>query len=264
MSTPLSTPTAHRPEEPEAPVPTVVDRAAWDAAYERLLVREKAHTHAGDALAAARRRMPMTEVPVVDVVGPQGPVSLLDLFDGRDQLVVYKHMAHVGEPLSHQCEGCTLSVSGVHEPSYLHARGLSLAVLFEGPWELARELRDFMGYTVPWYSVAEVDEPTFGADFGEWLWLLRRGQSVYLTYRVTGRGTEAIVPSTQLIDRGVYGRGERWEDSPAHWPQPHGPGGFWRVEGRPTPQWARLAAGAVDTHHAATAHGVEHAHAHER
>lgn len=231
-----------------APVPPVVDRAAWEAAYEALLVEEKAHTHAGDALAAKRRRMPMVEIPVVDVVGPDGPVSLLELFEGRDQLVVYKHMAHVGEPIENQCEGCTFCVYAVHEPSYLHARGISFAVLFEGPWDLARELRDFMGYTVPWYSVADVDDPVLGTDFGEWLWLLRRDDRVYLTYRVTGRGTEAMMASMQLIDRSVYGRGERWEDSPEGWPQPTGPGGFWRVAGRPTPQWSRPGATPVHAH----------------
>ena len=234
------------------PVPPVVDRATWDAAHRALLVQEKAHTRAGDALAAARRRMPMTELPIVDVAGPDGPVNLLDVFDGRDQLVVYKHMAHVGQPIENQCEGCTLSVYGLHEPSYLHARGLSFAVFFEGPWGLANELREFMGYTVPWYSVAAVADPTLGAEFGEWLWLMRRDDRVYLTYRVTGRGTEAIMPSMQLIDRSVYGRGERWEDSPAGWPQPFGPSGFWRLDGRPVPQWTRPGATRVvvrDHHH---------------
>ncbi len=231
-----------------SPVPAVVDHATWHTAYESLLAEEKALTHAADALAAKRRRMPMVEVPVVDVVGADGPVSLLDLFDGRDQLVVYKHMAHVGRPIEDQCHGCTLSVYSMHEPSYLNARGMSFAVLFEGPWELASELRDFMGYTVPWYSVADVEDPALGADFGEWMWLLRRGDRVYLTYRVTGRGTEAMMTSMQIIDRSVYGRGETWEDSPQGWPQPFGPSGFWRLDGRPVPQWTRPGATPVQEH----------------
>ncbi|QAY62703.1 DUF899 domain-containing protein [Xylanimonas allomyrinae] len=243
-----SDPAVTEPAVTRDAVPPVVDHATWLAAHEELLVREKAHTHAGDALAAARRRMPMTPLPAVDVVGAHGPVNLLEVFDGRDQLVVYKHMAHVGEPVENQCEGCTLSVHAVHEPSYLHARGMSFAVFFEGPWDLARELRDFMGYTVPWYSVADVADPTLGSRFGEWLWLLRRGDDVYLTYAVTGRGTEAMMASMQVIDRSVYGRGERWEDSPAGWPQPFGPSGFWRVDGRPAPQWARPGATPVAAH----------------
>ncbi|MGH4024234.1 MAG: DUF899 family protein, partial [Pseudonocardiaceae bacterium] len=88
--------------------PPVVDLATWQTARDELLVREKAHTREGDALAAARRRLPMVELDgMVEVVGPDGPVPFLDLFQGRDELVVYKHMWYDGAPHQGQCEGCT-------------------------------------------------------------------------------------------------------------------------------------------------------------
>src|SRR5215468_2305651 len=77
--------------------PPVVDLATWQAARDELLVREKAHTREGDAIAAARRRLPMVEFDgTVEVVGPDGPIPFLELFQGRDELVVYKHMWYDG------------------------------------------------------------------------------------------------------------------------------------------------------------------------
>src|SRR6476659_570369 len=87
--------------------PPVVDLATWQAARDALAVREKAHTRAGDAIAAARRRLPMVEVPPdTTVVGPGGPVPFGDVFEWRDELVVYSHMFYDGEPWEWQCEGC--------------------------------------------------------------------------------------------------------------------------------------------------------------
>jgi predicted dithiol-disulfide oxidoreductase (DUF899 family) len=233
----------------DVPAPPVVGLAAWRDAYDELLVQEKAHTHAGDALAAARRRMPMTELPDIDVEGDDGPTPLLDLFGDHDQLVLYKHMWHAGQPIEAQCEGCTLTVwDATHDTPYLDSRGISFAVLFEGPWSEARELRDFMGYTVPSYSVHGVDDAVLGTGFGEFLFLLRRGGRVYLTYAVTGRGTEAMMSSMQLVDRTVHGRGERWESSPTGWPQDHGASWWWRKDGRPAAQWSRPGATPVDPH----------------
>nr|WP_262401883.1 alpha/beta fold hydrolase [Actinomadura sp. CNU-125] len=100
--------------------PPVVDMSAWQAARDELLAREKAHTREGDAIAAARRRLPMVEFDgTVEVVGPDGPVPFLDLFEGRDELVVYKHMWHDGAPHQGQCEGCTTTAWHVHDASYL-------------------------------------------------------------------------------------------------------------------------------------------------
>lgn len=134
--------------------PPVVDLATWQAAREKLLVREKAHTHEGDAIAAARRRLPMVELDgTVEVVGLEGPVPFLDLFQGRDELVVYQHMWYDGAPHQGQCEGCTTTAWHVKDAVYLNARGVSFAVLTSGPWDEVAPYVEFMGYTQPWYSV---------------------------------------------------------------------------------------------------------------
>ena len=112
--------------------PPIVDRDEWDAQREALLVREKAHTHEGDAIAAARRALPMVEFDgSVEVVGADGPVPFISLFEGREELVVYKHMWHDGAPHQGQCEGCTVSAWNLRDASYLYARGVSFAILTE-------------------------------------------------------------------------------------------------------------------------------------
>ena len=104
-----------------AALPAVVDRTTFQAELDKLRVREKAHTREGDAIAAARRRLPMVEVdPTIQLLGPHGPVTLLEVFEGRRLLIAYFHMWHTGQPASAQCEGCTFSNSQVRELSYLH------------------------------------------------------------------------------------------------------------------------------------------------
>src|SRR5215204_2795167 len=106
--------------------PPVVDLATWQSARNELLVREKAHTREGDALAAARRRLPMVEVDgTAVVVGAEGPVPFLDLFQGRDELVVYHTMWYDGAPPQGQCEGCTFNLWHLRDAVYLNARGVS-------------------------------------------------------------------------------------------------------------------------------------------
>ncbi|WP_255449028.1 DUF899 family protein [Cellulomonas sp. JZ18] len=141
--------------------PPVVDAATWQAARDELLVREKAHTRAGDALTAERRRLPMVEVDAAaQVVGADGPVPLLDLFAGRDELVVYRHMWHDGAPHQGQCEGCTVSAWSIDDAAvYLHAAGVSLAVVTTGPWDEVAPFVAFMGYAQPWYSVRDTPPP---------------------------------------------------------------------------------------------------------
>src|SRR5215469_17958521 len=104
----------------DAPLPAVTDRAAWQAQIDALRVREKAHTREGDAIAAARRRLPMVEVdPSTPVTGQHGMVPLIEVFEGRRQLIVYYHMWHDGKPAAEQCEGCTFFNGQVSELSYL-------------------------------------------------------------------------------------------------------------------------------------------------
>ena len=157
------TTTPHDPTTALPGRPPVVDLATWQAARDELLVREKAHTREGDALAAARRRLPMVEFDgTVEVVGPDGPVPFLDLFQGRDELVVYKHMWYDGAPHQGQCEGCTTTAWHLKDAVYLNARGVSFAILTTGRWDEVAAYVEFMGYTQPWYSVRDVEAPVGG------------------------------------------------------------------------------------------------------
>jgi predicted dithiol-disulfide oxidoreductase (DUF899 family) len=246
--------------------PTVVEMATWRTARDELLAREKAHTHEGDAIAAARRRLPMVEFDgSVEVIGAGGPVPFLDLFEGRDELVVYKHMWYDGAPPQGQCEGCTTTAWHLRDAVYLNARGVSLAFLTTGPWNEVASFVEFMGYTQPWYSVRGLDEPV-GGDMGYLACYLREDDRTFLTYSMTGRGNECVNPSLALLDMTPYGRREGWEDVPEGWPEPPDAGApvgghgapisvFWRTDAdgnpnwgptsRPVPQWTRPGATPV-------------------
>jgi predicted dithiol-disulfide oxidoreductase (DUF899 family) len=237
--------------------PPVVDMAAWQAARDELLVREKAHTRAGDAIAAARRRLPMVEVDAAaEVVGPDGPVPFHHLFQGRRELVTYQHMWWEGAPPQGQCEGCTNSVWNLQDAVYLNARGVSMAVLTAGRWDEVAPYLEFMGYTQPWYSVRDVPAP-IGENMGALSSYLRDGDRVYLTYSTTGRGTEVTNPAFAILDMTPYGRGEAWQDNPDGWPAGDDVCWYWRSDAdgtatwgetsRPVPQWTRPGATPVTT-----------------
>ena len=240
------------------PAPIVTDHNDFERQLSELRTREKAHTRAGDAIAAARRRLPMTEVPPdTTVIGPGGPVSFGDVFESRAELMVYSHMFYEGKPWEWQCEGCTRNtwfMRDAADAAYLNANGITFAILGDGPYDEIAAFRDFMGHTAPWYSIAHVDDPTVGVA-GRISCYLRREDKIYLTYWTTGRGDEVMSPSFGLLDLTAYGRREEWEDSPEGWPQfpthsflrtnehgaPMGP----RRGGRPVPQWTRPGATAV-------------------
>jgi predicted dithiol-disulfide oxidoreductase (DUF899 family) len=240
--------------------PPIVDLATWQAARAELLVREKAHTREGDAIAAARRRLPMVEFAgTVEVTGPSGPVPFLDLFQGRDELVVYKHMWHDGAPHQGQCAGCTTTAWALKDAVYLNARGVSFAILTTGRWDEVASYVEFMGYTQPWYSVRGLAEPV-GGEMGYLTCFLRDGERAFLTYSTTARGNEPANGSLGLLDMTPYGRRESWQDNPDGWPEapktdaPIGGHGspicwYWSTDadgnptwgptGRPVPQWTR-------------------------
>ncbi|MDX3071140.1 DUF899 domain-containing protein [Streptomyces sp. NPDC088354] len=248
------------PDDPATALPgrpPVVDLATWQAARDELLVREKAHTREGDAIAAARRRLPMVELDgTVEIVGPDGPVPFLDLFQGRDELVVYQHMWHDGAPHQGQCEGCTTTAWHLQDAVYLNARGVSFAVLTPGRWDEVADYVEFMGYTQPWYSVRDVDAPV-GGRMGYLTSFLRDGDRVFLTYSTTGRGNERVNGALGLLDMTPYGRGEAWEDNPEGRPEGLDACWYWRSDAdgkatwgptsRPVPQWTRPGAGPVET-----------------
>lgn len=229
-------------------MPETVDREAWLAQVDELRVREKAHTHEGDAIAAARRRLPMVEMdPSLPLTGPEGPLPLIDAFEGRQQLIAYFHMWYDGKPAPEQCEGCTFFNSQVRELSYLHARDVTYATFCEGPYEESVRYRDFMGWDVPWYSLRPSAEQLLAGRRAAMLaCYLRSGDRVFETYWTTWRGFEPMAPTHGLLDRTVYGRQETWEDSPPGWPQRAADAEGWRTDGRPIAQLSRIEAGRSD------------------
>lgn len=238
------------------PTPPTTDHEEFERRLRELRDSEKAHTREGDRIAAARRCLPMTPVaPDTTVVGTDGPVPFANVFDGRDELIVYSHMFHDGQPWERQCEGCTRNtwnMGNADDAVYLNANGITFAVLVDGPFDEIAAFRRFMGYTAPWYSIAHVADPTVGVP-GRISCYLRRGDDIFLTYWTTARGDEVLSPSFGLLDMTAYGRREEWEDSPDGWPQDPthavlrtdeegkllGPG----EHGRPAPQWTRPGVG---------------------
>jgi predicted dithiol-disulfide oxidoreductase (DUF899 family) len=231
-------------------VPAIVDRTAYQAAVDELRLREKAHMKAGDEIAAARRRQPMTELdPDLALVGPDGPVTLLETFEGRSQLVAYHHMWQEGAPASEQCEGCTFFTAQVRELETIHSRDTTYAIFCQGPYDESSRYRDFMGWEMPWYSAQDaagalqVDRASFMLA----CYLQHEGR-VFETYWTTGRGVEPMSTTYGLLDLTAYGRHEEWEDSPTGWPEQWGREGEnpFRSDGRPIAQWARIRTGCSD------------------
>jgi predicted dithiol-disulfide oxidoreductase (DUF899 family) len=235
----------------EIGAPKVVDRSTFQAELDALRVREKAHTREGDAIAAARRWLPIVTVDgTTPLIGERGAVTLLDAFEGRRMLIAYYFMWHTGRPASEQCEGCTLYTSQVRELSLLHSRDVTYATFCQGPYDESARYRDFMGWEMPWYSADPNSLKTLlvGRRVGMMhiVCYLRQGANVFETYWTTMRGVEAMDNSYRLLDLTVYGRQEAWEDSPAGWPQrPKGEHPY-RTGGRPIVQWPRLKAGHSD------------------
>ncbi|HEX4018127.1 MAG TPA: DUF899 family protein, partial [Frankiaceae bacterium] len=185
-------------------MPPVVDRADFDAEIDRIRAREKAHTREGDAIAAARRRLPMVEVdPTLPLIGSSGELTLLDAFEGRTQLIAYYFMWSPGRPAPEQCEGCTMYTTQVGELSYLNARDVTFAVLCQGPYGESVRYRDFMGWTLPWYSAQpSVDTLLVRRQVGLFhlVCYLRHGERVFETYWTTRRGVEAMDYNYALMD----------------------------------------------------------------
>jgi predicted dithiol-disulfide oxidoreductase (DUF899 family) len=229
-------------------MPNIVDRNIFQDKLDTLRIREKAHTRERDAIAAARRRLPMVEVAAdLPLDGPNGTVTLLDAFEGRSQLIAYFFMWHSGHPAPEQCEGCTWCNTHVAELAYVQSRDITYAVLCQGPYDESARYRDFMGWTMPWYSaLPSLDTLLVGRTVGMMhiVCYLRDDDRVFETYWTTLRGVEAMDNSYGLMDLTVYGRQEAWEDSPPGWPQPWGAGAARiRSDGRPIAQWSRMESG---------------------
>ena len=210
-------------------LPPVVSQAEWQAARDKLLVQEKAATHARDALAAERRRLPMVRIDKAYAFdGPNGKASLLDLFDGRRQLLLYHFMfgpgAH-GWPTA-GCPGCSMVVDNLgHPAAHLHARDTSLVLVSIAPLAQIEAYRKRMGWSLPWFSSSGTGfNKDFGVttDKGEVFGLsafLRDGDDVFRTYFTSGRGVEPVMSIWNFLDLTPLGRQENWEDSPEGWPE---------------------------------------------
>lgn len=220
--------------------PQIVSRTEWEQARAELLIREKEHTRAADALAASRRLLPMMKMDPVSVVGSKGPVSLREVFGGRHMLIVYHFMWKNGAPQAKQCEGCTHSQAGMTADvcAYLAARDVTYSVFSSGPTEEILAYRDFMGWKTPWYSTAESGEALATRDGGDLRFYLRNDDTVYQTYETKWRGIEAMMPTLQLLDMTPFGRQENWEAPPITI-QRDSAGSWWRRDGRPVAQWTR-------------------------
>jgi predicted dithiol-disulfide oxidoreductase (DUF899 family) len=202
-------------------LPDIVDPGTWESALAELRTREKAATRELDAIAAARRRLPMVELPDYTLEGPSGPVRLVDIFDGQRQLIVYNHMWFPGEEW--QCSGCTGFTSQFTRLEFLAGYDARFVIVTPGPIDEALAYKARVGNRMEWYSTAN---SPFGADMGAPLGggfqvnvFLRDGDTVYRTYNTQGRGCEQLSYTFPLIDLLPYGRQEAWQDSPPGWPQ---------------------------------------------
>jgi predicted dithiol-disulfide oxidoreductase (DUF899 family) len=212
------------------PLPSIVSESEWRAARQALLAREKDLTHARDALAAERRRLPMARVEKEYVfLGPEGNVSLRDLFAGRRQLLLYHFMFAPGVhgwPAA-GCPGCSMFVDNIGQftPVHLQARDISLALVSRAPLANIQAYRQRMSWPHRWVSS---EGNTFNVDYGLTTQegeghglsvLLRDGAEIFRTYFTSARGSEGLGNVWGFLDATPFGRQETWEDSPPGWPQ---------------------------------------------
>jgi predicted dithiol-disulfide oxidoreductase (DUF899 family) len=210
--------------------PQVVDEHEWRTAHQALLAKEKALTHARDDLAAQRRRLPMVRVAKdYSFDGADGPVTLLDLFDGRPQLLLYHFMFAPGVhgwPTA-GCPGCSMFIDNIGQFTRVHlnARDASFAVVSRAPLPTLESYKRRMQWVMRWVSSAG---NSFNEDFGVTTEqgeqhglsvFLRRGDDIFRTYFTTARGLETVGGIWSLLDLTPLGRQEQWEDSPPGSPQ---------------------------------------------
>ena len=205
-------------------LPPVVSAEEWKAAREEMLVKEKELTRARDALAAERRRMPRMAVEKeYRFEGADGPASLLDLFEGRRQLIVYRFFFEPGVNGWPEagCRGCSFVADQVAHLAHLNARDTTLAFVSRAPRAEIARLKERMGWEIPWYSLTD----DFDADFDVEEWhgtnaFLRDDEGgVYRTYFLDKRGDEPMGNTWNYLDITALGRQEQWEDSPEGYPQ---------------------------------------------
>jgi len=216
--------------------PEIVSWEEWSKANEAFLEKEKEFTHQHDALNAERRRLPMTEVKKDYIFeGPHGKVSLLDLFEGRRQLILYHFMFAPGVHgwPDAGCPGCSMFADNIGNITHLHARDTSFVLVSRAPLENIEKYSKRMGWHIPWYSSGESDfnrDFNISTDKGETFGLsvfIHEGGHVFRTYFTSLRGVEALGSIWTFLGLTPLGRQENWEDSPEGWPQTE-PYTWWR------------------------------------
>ena len=204
-------------------LPPVVTTDEWRAARAALLEKEKAAMRGMDALAAERRRLPRVEVTKdYAFEGPDGTVSLLDLFEGRRQLLLYRFFfdPDMEDYPESACPGCSMLADQLPELTHLHQRDTTFAVASAGELEVLHRYRSRMGWAFPWYRTTDDFSKDFDVpeDFGLNVFL-RDGDRIFRTYFIGDRGVETLGTVWTLLDLTPLGRQEDWEDSPPGYPQ---------------------------------------------
>jgi predicted dithiol-disulfide oxidoreductase (DUF899 family) len=205
-------------------MPPTVSPQEWKSAREELLVKEKELTRASDALAAERRRMPRMAVEnEYRLEGPNGPVSLADLFEGRHQLIVYRFFFEPGVANwpEDACRGCSFMADEVSNLAHLNARDTTFAHVSRAPQADIERYRKRMGWEMPWYTLTDDFDADFGVD--EWhgtnVFYRDDDGRIFRTYFTDKRGDEALGSIWSYLDITPLGRQEQWEDSPEGYPQ---------------------------------------------
>lgn len=236
-----------------AGMPQIVSREEWLRARKSLLAKEKELTRRADALAAERRRLPMVEIDTPYVFeGPNGRVSLTDLFEGRRLLYVHHFMwIDATDGPCHRCANAADINFGPANLLHFHSRDITFAAIARAPWAKLAAVVARKGWTFPMYSsygstfnydfhvtLDEAAAPVeynyrdkaellatgmpaarLRGDFPGNSVFLRDGERVFHTYSAYARGLDVVDTPSNFLDLTVYGRQEDWEDSPAGWPQ---------------------------------------------
>ncbi|MGI8665646.1 MAG: DUF899 domain-containing protein [Jatrophihabitans sp.] len=230
-------------------LPQVVSRAEWVQARKELLAREKQLTRQIDAVTADRRRLPMVLVDTPYAFeGPDGQVGLLELFDGRSQLIVQHVMWRFESDTG--CPFCAASIEEISDGvlKHLHARDTSFALVARGPYASIERYRASQGWTIPWYSSngsdfnydyhVTLDESVTPAEYnyrsmdeyeqqvgyrlvgpgqssempGLSCFVRDQDDSIYHTYTTYARGVDSLVSAYRFLDLTAMGRHEKWEE----------------------------------------------------
>ncbi|GAB3788389.1 DUF899 domain-containing protein [Dyella agri] len=226
------------------PLPPIASRDAWLAARKQLLAAEKEATRMLDRLNAQRRALPMVPVEKPYLFDtPDGEATLLGLFEGRHQLIVYHFMFH--RDRGEGCPGCSFLTDNIGHLAHLHERGTTLALVSRAPLEELERFKARMGWTLPWYS-------SWGSDFNydfhvsqdesvapvEYNYrdkvemlargetgnlagelpgvsvFLRDGERVFHSYSSYARGLDMLLTTHHYLDLTPFGRGEGWDGMP--------------------------------------------------